>query len=84
MTRISGHYRLSGELPFVDLHVDRDNKLFLDPSAIRNSIGEQTRGPVVRTGCWSSSSRTSSAVAQAPTSPTSWTGWLCCGSCTSQ
>lgn len=37
MKRISDHYRLSGRLPFVDLHVDRDNKLFLDPSAIRNN-----------------------------------------------
>lgn len=37
MTRISSHYRLSGQLPFVNVHVDRDNKLFLDPSAIRNN-----------------------------------------------
>ncbi|WNB86454.1 hypothetical protein [Cellulomonas sp. ATA003] len=37
---ISEHYHLTGALPFLNVHVQRDNLLFLDPSAIRNSPAE--------------------------------------------
>ncbi|MGV8967696.1 MAG: hypothetical protein ACOH2F_15630 [Cellulomonas sp.] len=37
MTRISTHFNLVGPLPFLNVHAARDNRLFLDPSAIRNS-----------------------------------------------
>lgn len=35
MKRISNYYGLAQPLPFVDVHVDRDNVLFVDPSMIR-------------------------------------------------
>jgi hypothetical protein len=34
--RVTEHYSISGQVPFVNVRVDRDNLLFLDPSAIRN------------------------------------------------
>jgi hypothetical protein len=37
MTTVAQHYGLVGELPFLNVHLERDNRLFLDPSAIRNS-----------------------------------------------
>ncbi|MFB6822201.1 hypothetical protein ACFCXA_11495 [Streptomyces virginiae] len=33
--RITGHFSLTTPVEFVDVHVDRDNKLYVDPSAIR-------------------------------------------------
>ncbi|OLT01444.1 hypothetical protein BJF90_32045 [Pseudonocardia sp. CNS-004] len=35
MTRVSAYFGLAQPLQFVDVHVDRDNLLFLDPSMIR-------------------------------------------------
>lgn len=34
------HYGIHGHVPFVDVHVDCDNRLFLDPSAIRNNVSD--------------------------------------------
>jgi hypothetical protein len=33
--KITVHYRISGPVDFLDVHVDRDNRLFIDPSRIR-------------------------------------------------
>lgn len=41
MTRISQHYGIVGPVPFVDVEVDADNRLFLDPHAIRLARGPQ-------------------------------------------
>ncbi|KQY75817.1 hypothetical protein ASD13_06105 [Microbacterium sp. Root1433D1] len=38
--RVTKTFGLSGVVPFVDVHVHRDNLLFLDPSAIRNGGGK--------------------------------------------
>lgn len=35
--QVSDHYGITGDVPFLNVHVDRDNLLFLDPSAIRNA-----------------------------------------------
>ena len=35
MTRVSSHFNLLRPVPFVDVHVERDNRLFVEPSAIR-------------------------------------------------
>lgn len=37
--RVTAKYGISGSVPFVDVHVEKDNFLFLDPSAIRNDGG---------------------------------------------
>lgn len=34
--KVTDYYGISPPVPFVDVHVDVDNRLFLDPSAIRN------------------------------------------------
>lgn len=36
MTRVTEHYGISGPVPFVNVHVERDSPIFVDPSAIRN------------------------------------------------
>jgi hypothetical protein len=36
MTTVTEQYGIGGEVPFLNVHVDRDNLIFLDPSAIRN------------------------------------------------
>lgn len=36
--RITQHYGLGTPVSFLDVHVERDNRLFVDPSAIRNNI----------------------------------------------
>lgn len=36
MARVTNYFGISGMVPFVDVHVDRDNQIYLDPSAIRN------------------------------------------------
>ena len=41
--RVSTKYGLSTPVPFVDVHVERDNRLFLDPSAIRNGRDSRSR-----------------------------------------
>lgn len=41
MTRVSEHYGITGPVPFVDVEVDADNRLFLDPHAIRLASGPQ-------------------------------------------
>ncbi|MER8028979.1 hypothetical protein ABTZ78_08460 [Streptomyces bauhiniae] len=33
--RVTEHYSLTASVEFVDVHVDRDNRLYVDPSAIR-------------------------------------------------
>jgi len=38
--RVAQIYGLSGQLPFLNVDVDKDNRLFLDPSAIRNGKGK--------------------------------------------
>ena len=43
MTTVTEHYGISGEVPFLDVHVDRDNLVFLDPSAIRNDHSPRGR-----------------------------------------
>lgn len=43
MTRVSEHYGLRGQLPFLDVHVEYDSPLFLDPTAIRHSRGQRAR-----------------------------------------
>lgn len=35
MTQVSAHFGLPRPVPFVDVHVERDNRLFIEPSAIR-------------------------------------------------
>lgn len=35
MTTISELYGIEGPLPFIDVHIDHDNRLFVDPHAIR-------------------------------------------------
>jgi len=35
MTRITVDFSIAGPVDFVDVHVERDNRLFIDPSAIR-------------------------------------------------
>lgn len=35
--RVTDLYAIAGPVPFVDVHVDHDNLLFLDPSAIRSA-----------------------------------------------
>jgi hypothetical protein len=39
MKRISDFYGITGSLPFVDVDLDDDNRLYLDPHAIRLAIG---------------------------------------------
>lgn len=41
--RISEHFNLTTPLPFIDVHVDKDNLLFIDPSAIRNGTSVYSR-----------------------------------------
>ncbi|MBO9051767.1 hypothetical protein [Curtobacterium flaccumfaciens] len=41
MNTISKHYGLSGALPFVDVDLDDDNRLYVDPHAIRLSASPQ-------------------------------------------
>lgn len=36
MSRVTEHYGIDGPVPFVNVHVERDSPIFLDPSAIRN------------------------------------------------
>ncbi|MGN5239311.1 hypothetical protein [Rhodococcus sp. SJ-3] len=43
MVRVSSHYSITGSFPFVDVHIDKDNALFLDPSAIRNGSGPHAK-----------------------------------------
>ncbi|MGB0969736.1 MAG: hypothetical protein ACPGVG_02060, partial [Mycobacterium sp.] len=43
MARVTAHYGIDGPVPFVDLHVERDNRIFLDPSAIRNDSSPRGR-----------------------------------------
>lgn len=43
MTRVTANFRIASPVPFVDVHVERDNPLYLDPSAIRNSSGKYAR-----------------------------------------
>lgn len=48
--RVTDLYRIAGPVPFVDVHVDHDNLLFLDPSAIRNAtnpLGLRANGQLV-------------------------------------
>ena len=35
MTRVTQHYNIGGAVPFVDVHIEQDSELFLEPSAIR-------------------------------------------------
>ena len=35
MTRVTADFSISGPVDFVDVHVEHDNRLFIDPSAIR-------------------------------------------------
>ncbi|MDK3255261.1 hypothetical protein [Blastococcus capsensis] len=43
MTRITAHFGINGPVPFLDVDVHQDNKLFLDPSAIRHAGGPMAR-----------------------------------------
>lgn len=43
MVRVSTTYSLTRPVPFVDVHVDIDNALYLDPSAIRNDFSPDGR-----------------------------------------
>lgn len=43
MTTVTEHYGIDGEVPFLNVHVDRDNLIFLDPSAIRNDHSPRGR-----------------------------------------
>ncbi|MCV7230643.1 hypothetical protein [Mycolicibacterium komossense] len=36
MARVTEYFGINSDVPFVDVHVDRDNDIYLDPSAIRN------------------------------------------------
>lgn len=36
LLRVSANYGISLPVPFVDVHLEKDNRLFIDPSAIRN------------------------------------------------
>lgn len=40
MARVSKEYGLKLPLPFVDVRLEVDNRLFIDPSALRNSAGD--------------------------------------------
>lgn len=43
MATVTEHYGISGDVPFLNVHVDRDNLIFLDPSAIRNDASSRGR-----------------------------------------
>lgn len=43
MARVTEKYGIGGNVPFVDVHVERDNRIFLDPSAIRNDHSARGR-----------------------------------------
>lgn len=36
MPRVTEYFGINGDVPFVDVHVDRDNDIYIDPNAIRN------------------------------------------------
>ena len=35
LTRVTQHYSIDGAVPFVDVHIEQDTELYLEPSAIR-------------------------------------------------
>ena len=39
MARITQHYNIEGNVPFLDIEVDRDNRQFVDPHAVRLARG---------------------------------------------
>ncbi len=41
--RVSATFGITSQVPFVDVHLERDNELFLDPSAIRNNTDALSR-----------------------------------------
>ncbi len=41
--RVSTKFAISTPVPFVDVHLERDNRLFIDPSAIRNGSDPRSR-----------------------------------------
>jgi hypothetical protein len=41
--RVSAKYSIPTPVPFVDVHVEKDNRLFIDPSAIRNGTDARSR-----------------------------------------
>lgn len=43
MARITEQYGIDGDVPFVNIHVERDNRVFVDPSAIRNDHSSRGR-----------------------------------------
>lgn len=50
MVQVTSHFRISAPVDFVDVHVDGDRKLFLDPSAVRNDpspLGRAAYGTLV-------------------------------------
>jgi hypothetical protein len=45
LVRITEKYKITGPVPFLDVHVDRDNLLFIHPTAIRNGLEPQLSVP---------------------------------------
>ncbi|WP_153995395.1 hypothetical protein [Mycobacteroides abscessus] len=43
MARVTEQYGIDGDVPFVNVHVERDNLVFVDPSAIRNDHSSRGR-----------------------------------------
>ena len=43
MVRVTDHFKIAGDVPFLNVHVDRDNRLFIDPSAIRTGTSAHAR-----------------------------------------
>jgi len=41
--RVTANYGIGRPVPFVDVHVERDNALYLDPSAIRNGTDARSK-----------------------------------------
>lgn len=43
MTSVTDHFGIDGPVPFADVHVNVDNRLFIDPSAIRNGTDKYSK-----------------------------------------
>jgi hypothetical protein len=50
MTRVTRHFAIPGSVPFVNVHVEQDNYLFLEPSRIRATAAGGN--PCRRTTSW--------------------------------
>ncbi|ROR55062.1 hypothetical protein EDD41_2313 [Luteococcus japonicus] len=47
--RITEYYGIEGEVPFLDVRIDRDNKLFIDPFVVRHAVAPSPHAESART-----------------------------------